>query len=110
MSVGKNTNSTEAPRRWRELAWQAQHHPAFLGYLWRDLDEASIALTLGARRVTVWRLKLCLLPQGEADVRAVEAHFGLTAGRLGALLGEQGGSFHGPGVAPQAIMTIGGPS
>ncbi|GBF04715.1 hypothetical protein DAERI_020312 [Deinococcus aerius] len=110
MSVGKNTNSPGAPRRWRELAWQAQHHPAFLGYLWRDLDEASLALTLGARRVTVWQLKLCLLPQGEADVRAVEAHFGLADGRLRTLLGKQGGSFHGPGVAPQVIMAIGGPS
>ncbi|WP_102128452.1 hypothetical protein [Deinococcus planocerae] len=110
MSVGKNTNSPGAPRRWRELAWQAQHHPAFLGYLWRDLDEASLALTLGARRVTVWQLKLCLLPQGEADVRAVEAHFGLADGRLGALLGKQGGSFHGSSIAPQVMMSIGGTS
>ncbi|BDP44811.1 hypothetical protein DAETH_47800 (plasmid) [Deinococcus aetherius] len=110
MSVGKNANSPGAPRRWRELAWQAQHHPAFLGYLLRDLDEASLALTLGVGRMTVWQLKLCLLPQGEADVRAVEAHFGLVGGRLGTLLGEQGGSCHGSSIAPQVMMTTGGTS
>lgn len=88
MIAGRNGNSPGTPRGWCALAWQAQHHPAFLGYLLRDLDESSIALTLEVGRMTVWQLKLCLRLRGAADVRVLEEQFGLRGGCLEALLEE----------------------